>query len=115
VPIDFPNSPALNEVFTAGTQSWYYDGSVWRTVLTAGPAGPTGKTGATGSTGPTGPTGSTGATGPSITGATGPTGSTGSTGPTGATGPVFQDIDCGVPGSLYGGLSTLDCGNVLGV
>jgi hypothetical protein len=52
--IDFPNSPSLNDLFTAGSRTWKWDGISW-TMLSGptGPAGPTGPTGATGATGPT--------------------------------------------------------------
>lgn len=122
MPIDFPNSPALNELFTVGNQTWYYDGAVWRISEAQGIQGPTGPTGSTGPTGPTGPTGSTGAdsivpgptgaTGP--TGPVGPTGSTGATGSTGPTGPIFQNIDGGASNTLYGGAPTIDAGDVNG-
>lgn len=122
--IDFPDNPApydQSNPFVVGDQRWYWDGSVWRTVLADGPQGPTGPTGPLGPTGPsvtgpTGPTGSVGPTGPTgptgLTGSTGPTGSTGSTGPTG---PIFQNIDGGVSSTIYGGSPTIDCGNSLGV
>ena len=112
MPIDFPNSPSVNDLFTVGNRTWKWTGTAWETVeeLVIGPTGPTGPqgatgptgadstvtgpTGATGDTGPTGPTGSTGPTGaastvPGPTGATGPTGPsvTGPTGPQGASGP----------------------------
>jgi hypothetical protein len=119
MPIDFPNSPTLNELFTVNDQTWRWDGSVWRINEAqgiqgpTGPTGPLGPTGPTGSTGPTstvpGPTGPTGPTGP-----LGPTGSTGSTGPTGPTGPIFQNIDGGAANTIYGGTSTIDAGNVSG-
>ena len=116
MPIDFPNSPTLNQLFSAGDQLWYWDGSVWRISVAQGPIGPTGPLGPTGPTGaastvtgPTGPTGSTGPTGP--TGATGPLGPTGSTGPTG---PIFQNIDGGASNTLYGGTPTIDAGDVNG-
>lgn len=37
MPIDFPNSPALNDTYSAGGKTWYYDGTAWtlRSVLTA--------------------------------------------------------------------------------
>jgi len=64
---------------TDGTAGfYYYNGSSWQMLGTAGP------TGATGSTGVDGPTGATGLDG--VTGITGPTGDAGSTGPTGPTG-----------------------------
>jgi hypothetical protein len=86
--IDFPPSPALNETYTNGIQTYRWNGTAWRLVRTSavGPTGPTGPAGldstAIGATGPTGPTGPgvTGPTGaasiiPGPTGATGPTGS----------------------------------------
>ncbi len=117
--IDFPNSPALNEEFTVGVTTWYWDGARWLIKNSQGPIGPTGPLGPTGPTGPTGPQGAdsfvTGPTGP--TGSTGPTGPIGLTGPTGATGPtgpVFQNIDGGAPNTIYGGSPTIDAGGVLG-
>lgn len=119
MPIDFPNSPTLNQLFSAGDQLWYWDGSVWRLSVAQGPIGPTGPTGPLGPTGPTGsqgPLGPTGQTGPQgIQGVTGPTGPTGSTGPTGPTGPIFQNVDGGSATTVYGGSSIIDCGNALGV
>lgn len=29
MPIDFPNSPTLNQVYTVGATSWTYDGEKW--------------------------------------------------------------------------------------
>jgi hypothetical protein len=123
MPIDFPDSPTLNQLFTVNNQTWRWDGSVWRINEAqgiqgpAGPTGPTGPTGATGSTGTQGPTGPTGSTGPTSTvpGPTGPTGSTGPTGATGATGDIFQNVDGGSATTVYGGSSIIDCGNALGV
>jgi hypothetical protein len=76
--INFPDSPSVNDVFTAGTSTWKWTGVAWETVgydYAIGATGPTGPTGPTGATGPTGPTGLQGATGE-----TGPTGATGATG-----------------------------------
>jgi hypothetical protein len=86
--LDFPNSPTIGQVFTAGLQSWSWSGVAWILISTPGDQGPTG---ATGSTGPTGPTGAQGAastvTGPTgAQGVTGPTGAQGIQGPTGAQG-----------------------------
>ena len=54
MPINFPNSPSLNQVYTFNGRSWEWTGVAWKAVTAAyGPTGPTG------STGPTGPTGST--------------------------------------------------------
>lgn len=119
MPIDFPNSPTLNQQFTVGDVTWYWDGSVWRISNSQGATGPTGPQGPTGPTGPQGVTGPTGSTGP--TGALGPTGPIGTTGPTGAsgptgpTGPIFQNVDGGQASTIYGGTPTIDCGNSLGV
>ena len=56
--IDFPPSPALNEVYTNGINTYRWNGSSWRLVRTSavGPTGPTGPAG-TNSTaiGPKGP------------------------------------------------------------
>ena len=120
MPIDFPDSPAVDDLFTVNDQTWRWDGSVWRINEAQGIQGPTGPTGPIGPTGPVstvpGPTGSTGPLGP--TGNTGPignTGPTGSTGPTGPTGPIFQNIDGGNASTIYGGSPSIDCGNALGV
>lgn len=119
MPIDFPDSPVLNELFTVGDQTWIWDGAVWRISNAQGATGPTGPIGPTGPQGVIGPTGPAstvpGPTGPQ--GPTGPTGSTGPTGPlgpTGATGPVFQNIDGGAANTLYGGSPTIDAGDVNG-
>lgn len=97
MPIDFPDSPSLNEEFSASGTTWIWDGQKWIIKESLGPIGPTGPTGAVGPTGPTGATGLTGATGP-----------------TGPTGPIFQNVDAGVPTSVYGGLTVIDCGGVSG-
>ena len=109
MPIDFPNDPSgYDEVnpFVVGTQRWYWDGSVWRTVLQDGPVGPTGPTGPSGTNGTNGANGATGPTGPQ--GVIGPTGSTG------PTGPIFQNVDGGTATATYGGSATIDGGDVLG-
>jgi hypothetical protein len=115
--IDFPNSPALNEPFTVGDQTWYWDGTVWRISSAQGPQGPTGPTGPLGLSGPTGATGPTGPAS-TVVGPTGPqgvAGPQGNTGPTGPTGPIFQNVDAGTPTTIYGGSPTIDAGNVNGV
>jgi hypothetical protein len=33
--IDFPNSPATNELYTTAGKTWKYDGEKWQTVDTA--------------------------------------------------------------------------------
>ncbi len=56
--IDFPNSPSLNQSFTAGGSTWTWDGIAWTLErITTGAQGPQGATGATGPAGPTGPQG----------------------------------------------------------
>jgi hypothetical protein len=84
--IDFPNSPTLNQVFTVGSNSWKWNGTLWNVVRqTTGASGPSGPSGAQGASGPSGPSGASGATGPSgATGATGPSGPSGPSGPGGA-------------------------------
>jgi hypothetical protein len=60
MPINFPDSPNVSDLFTIGSKTWIWDGSVWNTVTTAiGAQGPTGPQGdfVTGPTGPTGPQG----------------------------------------------------------
>ena len=86
--LDFPTSPALNEIYSYGGYSWQWNGSAWNVYGSV-----SGTVGNTGATGPTGPQGNTGATG--ATGATGPQGNTGNTGATGfqgATGPTEENI-----------------------
>jgi hypothetical protein len=119
--IDFPDSPVLDQQFTVGETTWYWNGSVWRLLISEGVQGDLGPTGPVGPTGPTGPgiTGPTGPTGPGVTGPTGPTGPVstqpGPTGATGPTGPENDNVDGGAPNSVYGGGITLNGGNVLGV
>ena len=56
--IDFPNSPSLNQSFTAGGSTWTWDGIAWTLErIATGAQGPQGATGATGPAGPTGPQG----------------------------------------------------------
>jgi hypothetical protein len=66
MPIDFPNSPSVNDLYTVGDRTWRWTGLVWKsvTVTVAGPTGPTGGIGPTGPEGsfivyPTAPTGPT--------------------------------------------------------
>lgn len=119
--IDFPNSPTLNQQFTVGQTTWYWNGSVWRLLISEGVQGDLGPTGPTGAIGPTGPTGPV-STVPGPTGPTGPTGAAstipgpaGPTGPTGPTGPENDNIDGGVPNTVYGGSIFINGGNVQGV
>ena len=74
MPLDFPTSPTLNEIYTFGGRSWQWNGTAWD-VYSTGTSGATGATGPQGNTGATGPTGATGSQGPQgNTGATGPVG-----------------------------------------
>ena len=57
MPLDFPPTPSVNELYTYGGYSWIWTGSAWNVYS----ASPTGNTGATGPTGPQGNTGPTGA------------------------------------------------------
>lgn len=58
MPIDFPNSPTLNQEFSSGTSTWKWNGTKWALISDIPlPTGPTGPTGPSGSAGPTGPTG----------------------------------------------------------
>jgi len=98
---DFPNSPSVNDVYTANGVSFKWNGTIWNRISSStgaqGLTGNTGAQGATGSTGPTGPTGAQGATGP--TGAQGAQGSTGATGAQGATGPTGPTGNTGAQGA----------------
>ena len=84
MPINFPDTPSVNDEFTSGSTTWRWDGSVWKVVRDFAPTGATGATGPTGNTGAVGQTGPTGAQG--NTGVTGATGAQGETGVTGAEG-----------------------------
>ena len=84
MPINFPNSPSLNQVYTFNGRSWEWTGVAWKSVTAA--YGPTGPTGSTGSQGVTGSTGAQSTV-------TGPTGIQGVTGATGNTGPIPTSDD----------------------
>jgi hypothetical protein len=53
MPLNFPNSPSLNQIYTSGSNSWQWDGTLWNAFSSSsvGPIGPAGVTGATGATG----------------------------------------------------------------
>ena len=59
---NFPNSPSVNDTYTANGVSFKWNGEIWQRISAStgaqGATGPTGAQGATGSTGPTGPSGS---------------------------------------------------------
>jgi hypothetical protein len=118
--INFPDSPTLNQQFSAQGTTWYWTGSAWRLLVSEGVQGDIGPTGPIGPIGPTGPTGPDSVI-PGPTGPTGPTGSTGPistvpgpTGPTGATGPENANLDGGAANTVYGGGITINAGNVSG-
>ena len=48
---DFPNSPSVNDVYTANGISYKWDGTVWKRVSATGAQGGTGSTGAQGAAG----------------------------------------------------------------
>lgn len=114
MPINFPSSPTVGDVYTFAGRSWEWNGQGWQAYPGPALVGPTGPTGSTGNTGPTGATGATGSggptgpasgpTGPTGAGPTGPTGPTGDTGPTGAsiTGPTGPTGDMGPTGAAGG-------------
>ena len=81
MPLNFPDSPTLNQFYTSGSNSWQWDGTVWNALSSSsvGPVGPQGVTGADSII--PGPTGAAGVTGPQ--GPTGPQGIQGPTGPAG--------------------------------
>ena len=51
MPLNFPNSPSLNDFFVAGGRRWQWNGTAWQRIPDPGAQG---VQGATGSTGPTG-------------------------------------------------------------
>jgi hypothetical protein len=68
MPLNFPNSPSLNQTYTVGSSTWTWDGTVWN-AISSSQIGIDGATGITGATGPTGPIGPTGADGGGATNA----------------------------------------------
>lgn len=63
--INFPDTPEVDDEFTAGSRTWKWDGTAWRIVsVSVGPTGPQGNVGDLGPQGPTGPQGDTGPQGP---------------------------------------------------
>jgi hypothetical protein len=39
MPLNFPDSPTLNEIYTSGSNSWRWDGTVWN-ALSSSSVGP---------------------------------------------------------------------------
>ena len=75
MPINFPNSPAVNDTYTFSGRTWQWNGNGW--FLTSQSIGSLGYTGSIGYTGSAGYVGSASTT----AGPTGYTGSKGDTGP----------------------------------
>ena len=84
--IDFPNTPAIDDVFTAGVMSWSWDGTSWN-LVTSGVAGAQGIQGPQGTTGIQGPFGIQG-----VQGVIGPTGPQGIQGIQGTYGPATAPV-----------------------
>ena len=63
MPLNFPNSPSLNDFFVAGGRRWQWNGTAWQRIPDPGAQG---VQGSTGNTGPTGAQGATGAQGLSL-------------------------------------------------
>jgi hypothetical protein len=63
--IDFPNTPQVNDTFTAGVITWKWDGTTWKSqgIQIQGPEGPQGDTGPAGEAGADGADGAPGADG----------------------------------------------------
>jgi hypothetical protein len=43
--INFPDTPAVNDIYTVGIRSWIWTGIAWESVAAIGPVGPTGPQG----------------------------------------------------------------------
>jgi hypothetical protein len=52
--INFPDTPQVNDTFTAGTITWEWDGITWKSQGIQGPVGPQGPQGDAGEQGPPG-------------------------------------------------------------
>ena len=42
--LNFPASPSLNDTYSNGTQTWIWNGTMWKTGGQIGPTGPQGPT-----------------------------------------------------------------------
>ena len=63
MPLNFPNSPSLNDFFVAGGRRWQWNGTAWQRIPDPGAQGVQGATGPTGAQGTAGSQGATGAQG----------------------------------------------------
>jgi len=43
--LNFPDAPELDEIFSSGDRSWFWTGTVWKSVVEPGPQGPQGEVG----------------------------------------------------------------------
>ena len=105
--VNFPNTPTLNEEFSAGDRTWKWNGVYWEAIsTTVGYTGSQGDLGFTGSQGDLGYTGSAGTSG--VDGAFGFTGSQGAVGFTGSGGATALsaltdvDVSSAVAGQVLG-------------
>jgi len=98
---NFPNSPSVNDTYSANGMTFTWNGTKWeRTSPSVGAQGATGSTGPTGSTGAQGATAAQGAQGAAgAAGAQGATGSGGSTGSQGAAGAQGATAAAGAQGA----------------
>ena len=78
MPLNFPNSPALNDFFVAGGRRWQWNGTAWQRIPDPGAQGVQGATGAQGATAAQGAQGDAGSNGSA--GAQGAQGNNGSFG-----------------------------------
>ena len=102
MPLNFPNSPSLNDFFVAGGRRWQWNGTAWQRIPDPGAQGVQGSTGNTGPTGAQGAAGAQGAT--AAAGAQGAAGAHGSAGTNGAQGAAGAQGAQGVNGN-FGGAS----------
>ena len=84
MPLNFPNSPSLNDFFVAGGRRWQWNGTAWQRIPDPGAQGVQGSQGNTGPTGAQGAQGNNGAQG--ATAAAGAQGDAGAAGAQGAQG-----------------------------
>ena len=95
--LNFPNNPALNDIYHANGSSWKWDGDRWRRIADPGAQGVIGAQGAQGAQGHQGLAGAQGAQG--VQGAQGHQGRQGAQGVQGAAGAVGAQGNQGVQGA----------------